>query len=145
MAETIVLCHGSEIDFLDFDLLTTRDGCAFGRGFYFTNDMDLGRQYSGGLDPYVARITYENPFVIDYDLPFEQRIEARRFFRENATIRSRLIELGHDSVLVKENGYIEMVVLHPEMIQSLGRLADLPASGNNGDPSHDGAVVGLRR
>ncbi|MNU60499.1 hypothetical protein D3C71_496910 [compost metagenome] len=125
MAQTIILCHGSEMDFDVFDLARTNDGCAYGRGFYFTNDLDLGRQYSGGGDPYVARITFENPYVVDLDRPYEQRAEARRMFRPNKGARERLLDLGHDCVLVRQDGYIEMVVLDPGMIESFGRRADL--------------------
>lgn len=125
MPQTIILCHGSEIDFDEFDLAMTKDGCAYGRGFYFTNDLDLGRQYSNGGDPYVARITFENPYLVDLDLPYERRAEARRMFRPNKGARERLLDLGHDCVLVRQNGYVEMVVLDPEMIEIFGRRSDL--------------------
>ncbi len=125
MAETIILCHGSEEDFEEFDIAMTKDGCAYGRGFYFTNDLDLGRRYSGGREPYVARITFENPYVVDLDLPYGERGEARRMFRPNKGVRERLLDLGHDCVLVRQDRYIEMVVLDPEMIESFGRRPDL--------------------
>jgi hypothetical protein len=130
MVETIVLCHGSRTDFDEFHLEMTKDGCAYGRGFYFSNDMELGRQYSGGLDPYVAQITYEKPYVIDLDLPYGQRVGSR-MFRPNKGARERLIEQGYDCVLIRQGDYVEMVVLHPEMIENYGRRADLdvfPAS-----------------
>jgi hypothetical protein len=124
MEQKIVLCHGSEVDFDEFDLAMTRDGCAYGRGFYFTNDLDLGRQYSGGRDPYVALITFENPYVVDLDLPYEQRVGSG-MFRPNKGARERLIDQGYDSVMVLQDGYVEMIVLHPEMIDSFGRMPDL--------------------
>jgi hypothetical protein len=125
MEQKIVLCHGSEVDFDEFDLAMTRDGCAYGRGFYFTNDLDLGRQYSGGRDPYVALITFENPYVVDLDLPYEHRVGSR-MFKPNKGVRERLIEQGYDSVMVLQDGYVELIVLHPGMIESLGRRPDLP-------------------
>ncbi len=124
MAQTIILCHGSEVDFEEFDLAMTKDGCTYGRGFYFTDDLDLGRQYSGGGDPYVARITFENPYVVDLDLPYEQRAGSR-MFRPNKGARERLIDQGYDSVMVLQDGYVEMIVLHPEMIENFGRRSDL--------------------
>lgn len=124
MPESVILCHGSEVDFDEFDLAMTRDGCAYGRGFYFTNDLDLGRQYSDGRDPYVARITFDNPYVVDLDLPYEQRVGSR-MFRPSKGARERLIDQGYDSVMVMQDGYIEMIVLHPEMIESFGRRPDL--------------------
>jgi hypothetical protein len=124
MAETMILCHGSQADFDEFDLAMTRDGCAYGRGFYFTNDLDLGRQYSDGQDPYVARITFENPYVVDLDLPYGQRVGSG-MFRPNKGVRERLIDEGYDCVMVLQDGYIEMIVLHPVMIESFGRRPDL--------------------
>lgn len=111
-----------EID--EFDLSMARDGCTYGRGFYFTNHLGIGRQYSGGRDPYVAAITYDNPYVVDLDLPYEQRVGSR-MFRPNKGTRERLIELGYDSVMVRQEGYVEMVILHAEMIESFGRRPDL--------------------
>lgn len=113
------------MEFDEFDLGMTKDGCAYGRGFYFSNDLYLGRQYSGGADPYVARITFENPYVVDLNIPYEQRSEARRMFRPNKGARERLLDLGHDCVIVRQDGYIEMIVLDPTMIDSFGRRPDL--------------------
>lgn len=141
MTEKIVLCHGSRSEIVEFDLAMTSDGCTFGRGFYFTNSLAVGREYSGGMDPYVAIISYENPFVVDYDLPYDQRQETRRFFRPNKTVRDRLIELGHDCVLVRERGYVEMVVLHPEMIENLGRMSSLDKGLCDGDEATNEAEV----
>mgnify|MGYP001424656359 FL=1 len=117
MQRTIVLCHGSREDIDEFDLAMTRDGCTYGRGFYFTNDIGLGRVYSDGGDPYVVRITYENPYVVDLDLPYEERVGSR-MFRPNNGVRERLVDLGYDCVVVLQEGYVEMVVLHPEMIEN---------------------------
>lgn len=125
MSRTIHLCHGSEHEFEEFDLDMTRDGCAYGRGFYFTNDISLGRTYSGGEDPYVARITYCSPYIVDLDRPFGENFGSR-MFRPNAGSRERLVELGYDCVLVLQGSYVEMVVLHPEMIENLGRMSVMP-------------------
>lgn len=111
-----------EID--EFDLSMAKDGCTYGRGFYFTNDLELGRQYSGGRDPYVAAITFENPYVVDLDLPYEQRVGSR-MFRPNLGARERLIELGHDCVIVRQDSYVELVVLQENMIENFGRHPDL--------------------
>ncbi|NTF17015.1 DUF3990 domain-containing protein [Agrobacterium rubi] len=126
MADTIHLCHGSTHDIDVFDLSMTRDGCAYGRGFYFSNDIALGRTYSDGEDPYVARITYANPYVVDLDRPYEENV-GRRMFRPNKGIRERLVDLGFDCVLVRQDGYVEMVVLHPEMVENLGRMSEIPS------------------
>lgn len=132
MSRTVHLCHGSSRHFEEFDLDMTNDGCAYGRGFYFTNDIDLGREYSDGDDPYVARITFGNPYVVDLDLPYEERAGSR-VFRPNKGIRERLIEMGHDCVLVLQDGYVEMVVLHPEMIENLGRMSEIPQCEGGAD------------
>jgi hypothetical protein len=62
--------------------------------------------------------------VVDLDLPYEQRVGAR-MFRPNKGARERLIDLGHDCVIVQQDGYIEMVVLDPGMIENFGRRSDL--------------------
>lgn len=121
----IVLYHGSENEFDEFDLSMTKDGCAFGRGFYCSNDLGLGRQYSDNADPYVVKIDYVSPYVIDLDLPYEENIEKKRVFRPNKDVRERLIAMGHDAVLIKQGDYVEMVVFHPEMIENLGRGSSL--------------------
>lgn len=121
----IILYHGSEHEFSEFDLSMTRDGCAFGRGFYCANNLSLGRVYSDGNDPYVVRIAYDNPYIVDLDLPYDEMIERKRVFRPNKGVRERLIEMGHDTVMVKQGSYVEMVVLHAEMIESLGRGVSL--------------------
>lgn len=145
-SSSMILCHGSGIEFEEFDLEELpAAGRTFGRGFYFSNDMALGRQYSGGADPYVARITFNNPFVVDYDLPYDERAAQRRFFRPNATVRERLIEMGHDCVLVRQDGYVEMVVLHPEMIESFGRRCDLCAPDDDLDPGLDDEPIRFGR
>lgn len=122
---TIYLCHGSRTDFEEFDLATTRDGCTYGRGFYLTNDIAIGRFYSGGLDPYVCRVAYDKPYVVDLDLPHQERVGSK-MFRPNVGTRERLVDLGYDCVLVCQDGYVEMVVLHSEMIENLGRMAGFP-------------------
>ncbi|WP_315921272.1 DUF3990 domain-containing protein [Mesorhizobium sp. SP-1A] len=121
----IILYHGSEQDFSEFDLSMTRDGCAFGRGFYCSNDLSLGHQYSGEKDPYVVQIACESPYIVDLDLPYGEMMERKRVFRPNKGVRERLIEMGHDAVLVKQGNYVEMVVLHAEMIENLGRGVSL--------------------
>lgn len=95
-------------------------GGAFGGGFYFSNNYGLGRQYSGGNDPIVARVVIENPFVIDLDLPYEDRLARKRVFRRSGG-RERLIADGYDGVLVKQGSYLEVIAYYPEQIEILGR------------------------
>lgn len=121
----IVLYHGSKNEFDEFDLSMSKDGCAYGRGFYCSNDLSIGRQYSGMKDPYVLKIECQNPFIVDLDVSYEEMLERNRAFRPNRGARERLIDMGHDAVLIKQGDYVEMVVFHPEMIENLGRGSSL--------------------
>jgi hypothetical protein len=122
---TLILCHGTGEDIEEFDLSRARDGCAFGRGFYFSNDISLGRQYSGGRDPIVARIVMDNAYIVDLDVPFEESLARKRVFRPNLGARERLIAAGYDGVLVKQGTYREVVAFHPSQIEVIGRRPDL--------------------
>ncbi|TXR47026.1 hypothetical protein [Phyllobacterium endophyticum] len=74
---TLIGCHGTDADFKGFDLSECNDSGAFGRGFYFSNDMELERQYSSGLDPVVAKVTLQNPYIVEKTLPYDGRMMGR--------------------------------------------------------------------
>jgi hypothetical protein len=122
-----LLCHGTTIDLDEvggFDLSHCKEGGAMGRGFYFSNDIALGQQYSGGDLPIVAMITLENPYELDRDaVTYEERLAWGRMFRPNVDARERMIASGYDGVLFREGGYVEAVVFYPEQIESYGRMA----------------------
>jgi hypothetical protein len=121
-----VLCHGTQQDFEEFDIEFCERGGGMGRGFYFSNDLGLGRQYSGGLDPIVAVITMDNPYLLDRDAAsYEAYLAWNRMFRPNADARERMIALGYDGVIFKQGGYLEAVVFHPEQISNYGRRPGL--------------------
>jgi hypothetical protein len=123
-----ILCHGTTTDFEEdgFDLSHCKEGGAMGRGFYFSNDVALGRQYSGGDLPIVAMITLENPYELDRDaVTYEERLGWGRMFRPNVDARERMIAAGYDGVLFREGDYVEAVVFYPEQIESYGRRAIL--------------------
>jgi len=123
----LILCHGTDADFKGFDLSECNDSGAFGRGFYFSNDMELEQQYSNGLDPVVARVTLHNPYILDKTLSYDQWIAATRVFRPIEHARERLIGLGYDGVLflLLQDTYVEVVAFYPRQIQSFGRRPDL--------------------
>lgn len=120
-----LVCHGSRAEFDEFDLAFTPEaGSAMSRGFYFTNDIEMGRRYSGGADPYVATVSLENPYELDRDaVTFEERLTWGRAFRPNRGSRERLIEAGYDGVVFREDDYVEVVVFFPEQIENYGRRA----------------------
>jgi hypothetical protein len=117
------------MDFEDdggFDISYCKEGGAMGRGFYFSNDIALARQYSGGDLPIVAMITLENPYELDRDaVSFRERLVWGRMFRPNVDARERMISAGYDGVLFREGDYVEAVVFYPEQIESFGRRASL--------------------
>lgn len=121
-----LLCHGTRHDFDEFDLSFCEEGGAMGRGFYFSNEIEMGRQYSNGADPIVAMITMENPYELDRDAAsYEERLAWGRMFRPNRDARERMIAAGYDGVLFREDGYVEAVVFYPEQIESFGRKDSL--------------------
>ncbi|WP_271899655.1 hypothetical protein [Candidatus Phyllobacterium onerii] len=122
---TLILCHGTDADFRGFDFSECNDSGAFGRGFYFSNDMELERQYSNGLDPVVAKVTLQNPYVLDKRVSYDEWIAATRIFRPIEHARERLIGLGYDGVLLLQDSYVEVVAFYPRQIQSFDRSPDL--------------------
>ena len=66
---TLTLCHGTDSEFQGFNVNECNECGAFGRGFYFSNDFELERVYSDGLDPVVAKVTLQNPYILDVNLP----------------------------------------------------------------------------
>lgn len=121
----LILCHGTDADFKGFDLRECNDSGAFGRGFYFTNDMELERQYSNGLDPVIGNVTLQNPYTLEKSLSYEGWITATRVFRPIEHARERLIGMGYDGVLLLQDSYIEVVAFYPRQIQSYGRRPEL--------------------
>jgi hypothetical protein len=119
---TANLYHGSSADFTEFDPSKSAEGGAFGQGFYFSNDLGLAKVYSGDKDPYVAKVTLNNPWVVDLDLDYfsDQRNVQIRVFRKKGS-RDRLIADGYDGVLVKQGRYREVVAYYPEQIEMIGR------------------------
>ena len=113
---TMILCHGTDADFRGFDFSECNDSGAFGRGFYFSNDMQLERQYSNGLDPIIARVTLQNPYIFGKRLSYDEWIAAPI---EHA--RERLIGMGYDGVLILQDSYVEVVAFYPRQIQGYGR------------------------
>lgn len=116
------LFHGTTHDFEAFDLAKIADGGAYGAGFYFSNDLSLGRTYSDGKDPVRASVKLDNPWIVDLDLDYvsdERRAQSRVFRNKGA--RDRLIEQGYDGVLVKQGRYVEVVAYYPEQITIKGR------------------------
>ena len=122
---TLILCHGTDADFKGFVLSECNDSGAFGRGFYFSNDMELERQYSNGLDPVVAMVRLQNPYILDKRLSHDEWIAATRIFRPIEHARERLIGMGYDGVLLLQDSYIEVVAFYPRQIQGYGRRHDL--------------------
>jgi len=122
---TLIVCHGTDADFKGFDFSECNDSGAFGRGFYFSNDMELERQYSNGLDPVVAKVTLQNPYIIEKSLPYDGWITATRIFRPIEHARERLIGLGYDGVVLLQDGYVEVVAFYPRQIQNYGRRSEL--------------------
>ena len=123
---TLTLCHGTAAEFQGFDVNECNQCGAFGRGFYFSNDFELERVYSNGLDPVVAKVTFQNPYVLDVNLPDDEYLAAARIFRPVRNARERLIELGHDGVLLRQDGSVEAVAFYPGQIESHGRRPDFP-------------------
>lgn len=122
---TLILCHGTDADFKGFDLSECNDDGAFGRGFYFSNDMELERQYSNGLDPVVAKVTLQHPYILEKSLSYDRWITATRVFRPIEHARERLIGLGYDGVLLLQDSYVEVVAFYPRQIQGHGRRPEL--------------------
>ncbi|CAN7209488.1 hypothetical protein LJR231_000616 [Phyllobacterium sp. LjRoot231] len=124
-AITMILCHGTHADFKGFDPSEYNESGAFGSGFYFSNDIELEQEYSNGLDPVVAKVTLQNPYILDKSLPYDQCLAASRVFRPIEHARERLIGQGYDGVLLIQDTYVEVVAFYPRQIESHGRRPDL--------------------
>jgi hypothetical protein len=127
---TMKLYHGTPHDFTDFDTDKSAPYGAFGAGFYFSNDLSLGRTYSQAdrttgdrdKDPMVCTVTLKNPWYVDYDLPYtsEERERQKKVFRKVGA-RERLMQMGYDGVIVKQGPYREVIVYDPKAIVNHGR------------------------
>lgn len=123
---TLTLCHGTDSEFHGFNVNECNECGAFGRGFYFSNDFELERVYSNGLDPVVAKVTLQNPYILDVNLPDDEYLAAARVFRPVRHARERIIGLGYDGVLLRQDSYVEAVAFYPRQIDSYGRRPDFP-------------------
>ena len=113
---TLTLCHGTDSEFQGFNFNECNECGAFGRGFYFSNDFELERIYSNGLDPVVAKVTMQNPYILDMNLPDDEYLAASRVFRPIEHARERIIGLGYDGVLLRRDSYVEAVAFYPRQI-----------------------------
>jgi hypothetical protein len=123
---TLTLCHGTDSEFQGFNVNECNECGAFGRGFYFSNDFELERVYSDGLDPVVAKVTLQNPYILDGCLPHDEYLAASRIFRPVRHARERLIGLGYDGVVLRQDSHVETVAFYPSQIHSYGRRPDFP-------------------
>ena len=124
-AITMILCHGTDANFEEFNLSECNYSGAFGRGYYFSNDVELEQEYSNGLNPVVAEVTLQNPCVLDKSISSDQWLAATRVFRPVERARERLIGLGYDGVLLRQDTFVEVVAFYPRQIRSYGRRPDL--------------------
>ena len=115
-----VMYHGTTAKFSEFDAAHMSPSGAYGAGFYFSNDYDLGKEYSDGGEPVAARLSLRNPWVVDLDLPYDdaRRREAQQVFRGKG-VRERLQAEGYDGVLVKQGDYLEAIVYEPSQIKRI--------------------------
>ena len=88
----------------------------------------MGKEYSNGLDPVVAKVTLQNHYILDKSLPYDQRLAAARVFWKSKDARERLIAQGYDGVLLTQDSCVEVVAFYPEQIESYGRRPDLSIS-----------------
>ena len=111
------LYHGTTSKFDTFDIGKTNSSGAFGRGFYLSNSYSLAKQYSDGGEPMVCTVTMKNPYVIDYNQGYDATVERRRILKPAMTARDRLVELGYDGILVKQDNYVEAIAYYPSQIK----------------------------
>ena len=98
-SQTMKLYHGAQRRFDRFDLSKVNpNGFAHGMGFHFVSDLSLAKQYAGPEGfVYVADITVSNPLL--YTWPAGPGLK-----------REKVVALGHDSFMIKERNYIEMII-----------------------------------
>lgn len=129
-----IMYHGSPKDFKEFNLEYCNNNLAFGKGFYFTNDRKLGKQYAGenGVN-YACYIKMTNPYIVQSpEMSFDEHLKKSRIFRNNPNAREDLIQQGYDGVMIKEDdGYMEVVVFNPNQIKSVNNNGEWNPNSNN--------------
>jgi len=123
---SMILYHGTPETFDKFDIEKIVDGGPFGRGIHFTNSYKTAKIYSGDQEPLKANITLKNPYIVSRsgDSEFSQQMsysQQTKIFRPVSTARERLMKMGYDGMVLKEDDYIEVVVYDVSTIDILGR------------------------
>jgi len=127
-SKSMILYHGTPETFDKFDIEKIVDGGPFGRGIHFTNNYKTAKIYSGDQKPLKANITLKNPYVInrgysnDSDRQEQMNYSQQtRIFQPVSTARERLMKMGYDGMVLKEDDYTEVVVYDTSTIDILGR------------------------
>ena len=141
--DPLIVYHGSKVDFDKFDngkIGSNTDNGIFGKGFYFTTNINTAKSYGGVVKTYYLSI--KNPLILDStqtiaglsdylgvdDSILHVRNSVVRPFNSFINTFSGEVKYkGHDGVIVKRDNtnHLEIVAFYPNQIKS--------ATDNNGE------------
>lgn len=122
--QPLVVYHGTSRKFTEFDLSfagSNNDPGMWGKGFYFSDRMTMGKAYGSTLIP--VFLSLQNPFIVRQVSRLPREMRPVHDAAGASRLRQKLIDQGYDGVIHYEVGDTpnklgQLVAFYPGQIKS---------------------------